>query len=73
MGKDANELAGLVLEWAKADQDVKENGWTSGNEGEWERLKGMMVSKAEEIKNKTQDVNGIIGGRDGNKTQSECQ
>lgn len=64
MDKATNELADLVLKWAKVDQDVKENGWTSGNEGEWERLRDKMVSKAEEIKNKTLDGNGIIGGRD---------
>ncbi len=64
MSKEANELADLVLKWDKADQDVKEHGWTGGNEGEWERLKDKMVAAAKEIKNKTQVGNGIIGGRD---------
>jgi hypothetical protein len=46
------ELAEVVLEWERADDDVRENGWTVQNETPWENAKVRMVELAHKVLDK---------------------
>ena len=49
---NANELAELVLEWEKVDDEVAKHGWGGDRDERWDNAKGAMISAAVEILDK---------------------
>ena len=47
-----DELARLVLEWEKVDDEVAKLGWGGDRDERWDNAKGAMVSAAVEILDK---------------------